>query len=83
MKILKKYYILYETNLINCKSQSLLNLLDHIINDKWIMDRISSQSSSFSNWMTGLFKTVEKAIDGIDTSLMGLSELKDTEDEIA
>jgi len=57
-------------------------LLDYIINDKWIMDRISSQSSSFSNWMTELFKTVENVIDGIDTSLMGHNELKNTEDEI-
>ncbi|MHA1192078.1 MAG: hypothetical protein ACTSP9_07250 [Promethearchaeota archaeon] len=56
---------------------------DYIINDKWIMDRISSQSSSFSNWMSGLFDMVENVIDGIDTSVMGLSDLKNFEDDIA
>ena len=61
----------------------MFNLPDYIINDKWIMDRISSQSSSFSNWMSGLFDMVENVIDGIDTSVMGLSDLKNFEDDIA
>jgi hypothetical protein len=41
---------------------------DYIINDKWIMDRISSQSTSFNNWISGLFKSVENALEEINTS---------------
>jgi len=33
---------------------------DYLINDKWILDRVSSQSSSFSGWMTDLLKVVEQ-----------------------
>ena len=33
---------------------------DYQINDKWILDRVSSQSSSFSGWMTDLLKVVEQ-----------------------
>jgi hypothetical protein len=60
----------------------MLKLLDYIINDKWILDRISDQSSSFSNWISGLIDTVEKVVEGIDTSDMRIGELKNVEDEI-
>ena len=35
-------------------------MTDYQINDKWILDRVSSQSSSFSGWMTDLLKVVEQ-----------------------
>jgi hypothetical protein len=36
---------------------------DFIINDKWIMDRISSQSTSFDRWISGLIHGFEKALE--------------------
>lgn len=36
---------------------------DYIINDDWILKRISSQSTSFSQWITDLLKNVEKTIE--------------------
>ena len=41
---------------------------DYIINDKWIMDRISSQSTSFNKWISGLMDSVENALEKINTS---------------
>lgn len=36
---------------------------NYIINDDWILSRISSQSNSFSGWVTNLISEVEKSID--------------------
>ena len=33
---------------------------DYRINDKWILDRVSSQSNSFSGWLTDLLKLAEQ-----------------------
>lgn len=41
---------------------------DYIINDKWIMDRISSQSTSFNKWISGLIHNLEHALEEINTS---------------
>ncbi|MFX0023814.1 MAG: hypothetical protein ACFE9S_15920 [Candidatus Hermodarchaeota archaeon] len=36
---------------------------DYRINDDWILNRISSQSTSFAEWMNNLFDTVEKSLE--------------------
>lgn len=37
---------------------------DFHINDDWILNRISSQSTSFAQWLSDLFKTVEESLEG-------------------
>ena len=39
---------------------------EYRINDKWILDRVSSQSTSFSQWIENLMKTVEDSIEELD-----------------
>ncbi|MBN2156458.1 MAG: hypothetical protein JW776_10480 [Candidatus Lokiarchaeota archaeon] len=46
--------------------------MDYIINDEWILNRISNQSTSFSNWIAGLKKQISTALDSVD-----LVELED------
>jgi hypothetical protein len=38
---------------------------DYQINDDWILDRISSQSSSFNQWVTSLIKHVENSLEQV------------------
>jgi hypothetical protein len=56
------------------------------INDKWILDRVSSQSNSFSSWMTDLLKIVEQinpeAIQDLKKD-KDFSSLKDLDKELA
>ena len=56
---------------------------DFIINDKWIMDRISSQSTSFGNWISGLFSGVENALEKINVAGMDQKDLGKFEKEMA
>jgi len=49
-------------------------LQDYIINDKWVLERVSSQSTSFNDWLNNLLDTVEKAVKEIPTET--LEELK-------
>ncbi|MFX1278971.1 MAG: hypothetical protein ACFFA3_06100 [Promethearchaeota archaeon] len=37
---------------------------DYQINDDWILNRISSQSSSFSQWLSNILDSVEKSLEG-------------------
>ena len=59
---------------------------DYKINDKWILDRVSSQSNSFSSWMTDLMKIVEQinpeAIQDLKKD-KDFSSLKDLDKELA
>ena len=56
------------------------------INDKWILDRVSSQSRSFSGWMTDILKMAEKinpeAIQDLKKD-KDFSSLKDLDKELA
>ena len=56
---------------------------DYIINDQWIMDRISSQSSSFNNWISGLFHTLDHALEEINASQLKFIESGEFNKEIA
>ena len=56
---------------------------DFIINDRWIMDRISSQSSSFSKWISGLIHSVENALGDINVSEKDRKDLGNFEKEMA
>ena len=47
---------------------------DYQINDKWILDRVSSQSTSFSQWINNLIETVEQSLGDINQEQ--LEELK-------
>ena len=47
---------------------------EYRINDKWILDRVSSQSTSFSQWIENIMKTVEQSIEEFDS--VQLDELK-------
>jgi len=47
---------------------------EYRINDKWILDRVSSQSTSFSQWIENIMKTVEQSIEEFDP--VQLEELK-------
>ncbi|MFX1527417.1 MAG: hypothetical protein ACFFB4_07565 [Promethearchaeota archaeon] len=63
---------------------------DNIINDKWILERISSQSKSFNNWLNNLIDTVEKAVKEIPSETLeelkkhgDISSLKDIDQNLA
>ncbi|MFW9866597.1 MAG: hypothetical protein ACFFEN_10920 [Candidatus Thorarchaeota archaeon] len=51
---------------------------DYRINDKWIMNRISSQSSSFSKWLSGLMSSIQNIFDNLPPE--ALTELKNSKD---
>jgi len=48
------------------------------INDKWILDRVSSQSTSFDQWLNDILKTVEQSLEEIDPDQ--LKELNKTKE---
>jgi len=61
-------------------------MTDYQINDKWILDRVSSQSSSFSGWMTDLLKVVEQLNPEVYEDLKkdkDFTSLKDMDKELA
>ena len=47
---------------------------DYVINDKWIMDRISSQSTSFNKWISGFIHRIENALEKINISQLPFIE---------
>ena len=56
---------------------------DFIINDKWIMDRISSQSTSFSKWISGLIHSVENLFEEINVSEKDQKDIDKFEKQMA
>ncbi|MFX1390475.1 MAG: hypothetical protein ACFE9Z_10460, partial [Promethearchaeota archaeon] len=50
---------------------------DFHINDDWILKRISKQSNSFSEWMSGLIKGIEKTLEEVNPE--ALEEFKKDE----
>ncbi|MFX1375275.1 MAG: hypothetical protein ACFFA0_05640 [Promethearchaeota archaeon] len=63
---------------------------DYKINDDWILTRISSQSSSFKQWVTNLLKDVEKSLEQIPVDVRKkvkidkeIANLKDLDKDIA
>jgi hypothetical protein len=64
-------------------------LPDFCINDDWILNRISSQSTSFAQWMGNLFDTVEKSLDNAPPEVIEQFkktkelDLKDLDKELA
>lgn len=48
------------------------------INDKWVLDRVSSESNSFSTWLGNLMKAIEKQVG--DENPEVLAELKKSKD---
>ncbi|MFX1320234.1 MAG: hypothetical protein ACFFAQ_01190 [Promethearchaeota archaeon] len=44
---------------------------DFRINDDWILNRISSQSNSFSQWFSNLMKGVEKSLENVPPEYLG------------
>lgn len=60
------------------------------INDRWILDRVSSQSSSFSQWIKSIMKTVEQSLEELDPEQLedlkknkDFSSLKDLDKQLA
>jgi hypothetical protein len=60
------------------------------INDKWILDRVSSQSSSFSQWIKNLMTEVEQSLENLDPEQLDklkknkeLRSLKDLDKQLA
>ncbi|NVM17652.1 MAG: hypothetical protein HWN80_08035 [Candidatus Lokiarchaeota archaeon] len=49
-----------------------------LINDKWVLDRVSSQSTSFSEWINNIMKTVERSLEDLEPEQ--LEELKKNKD---
>lgn len=39
---------------------------EYRINDSWVLDRVSSQSTSFSQWISSIMKTVEQSFEDLD-----------------
>ncbi|TFF63687.1 MAG: hypothetical protein EU521_00680 [Promethearchaeota archaeon] len=35
---------------------------EYIINDQWVLDKVSSESKSFSSWLNNLMNTIEKSL---------------------
>ena len=63
---------------------------DFRINDDWILNRISSQSNSFSDWLSNLMKTVEKSLEHAPPEIAeeirknkNFDSLKDLDEELA
>ncbi|MFX0004805.1 MAG: hypothetical protein ACFE9J_15160, partial [Candidatus Hermodarchaeota archaeon] len=63
---------------------------DFQINDDWILNRISSQSTSFSQWVSTLLKTVEKSLENAPPEILeefkkskNLKSLKDMDKQLA
>ncbi|MFX1552210.1 MAG: hypothetical protein ACFFB9_17825, partial [Promethearchaeota archaeon] len=63
---------------------------DFQINDDWILNRISSQSTSFSQWVGNLLKTVEKSLGNAPPEILeefkkskSLKSLQDMDKELA
>ena len=48
------------------------------INDKWVLVRVSSQGTSFSDWISDLMKTVEQSLEDLPPEQ--LAELKKNKD---
>ena len=48
---------------------------DFIVNDQWIMDRISSQSTSFNNWISELIHSIENTFEEINNSQIPFIEM--------
>ena len=46
------------------------------IDDDWILKRISKQSNSFSQWMNGLLKGIEKTLETIPDDVLAKQEVK-------
>jgi len=61
-------------------------MTDYQINDKWILERVSSQSNSFSGWMTDLLKVIEQINPEVYEDLKkdkDFSSLKDLDKNLA
>lgn len=54
---------------------------EYNINDKWILNRISKQSSSFSDWISGLKKMISKSLDNINPEQLAL--IKDHKEDFS
>jgi hypothetical protein len=44
---------------------------DYNINDKWILNRISKQSTSFSSWISSLKNVISKSLENVDPKQLG------------
>ena len=49
---------------------------DVIIDDDWILGRISKQSNSFSQWMNGLIKGIEKTLENLPEDVLDKQKVK-------
>ncbi|MBD3194920.1 MAG: hypothetical protein GF317_07700 [Candidatus Lokiarchaeota archaeon] len=66
-------------------------MTEFVINDKWILDRVSAESKTFSNWLNNLIDTVKKsvgddnpeAIEKIEKEKNNLNSLKNLDQEIS
>jgi hypothetical protein len=47
---------------------------EYIINDQWVLDKVSSDSKSFSSWLNNLMNTIEKSLG--DKNPEALAEFK-------
>ncbi|MFX0042566.1 MAG: hypothetical protein ACFE8L_06615 [Candidatus Hodarchaeota archaeon] len=62
---------------------------DFRINDEWILNRVSSQSTSFSQWFSNLMKDLEMSLENLPSELRGdvkeeiSKSLKDADKELA
>ena len=69
---------------------SWVKLPDFRINDDWILDRVSSQSNSFSQWLSNIMKGVEKTLETVPPEMLGevkkeeiFESLKDADKQLA
>ncbi len=54
---------------------------EYNINDKWILNRISKQSNSFSDWISSLKNTISKSLDNINPEQLAL--IKDHKEDFS
>jgi hypothetical protein len=52
-------------------------LTDLTINDEWILNRISSQSSSFSQWFSGIMAGVKKVLEMVNPEVLAKMDKKE------
>ncbi|HUT82971.1 MAG TPA: hypothetical protein VMZ29_17375 [Candidatus Bathyarchaeia archaeon] len=53
-------------------------MTEYIINDDWVLKRVSKESSSFKDWLTSVIKSTSKAIEDFDP--LKAEEIKKTEE---
>ena len=55
-----------------------MNILSkYLINDDWVLNRISNENNSFKSWIQDIFKTAKQAVQDVNPEIMARKFLMD------